>query len=158
MPHLWLLLLSFAISHGLDFNFTDYRCDPCIDRPSNTIKAIVHGTQADPFWLQLRAGALQSAKDMRVQLDFDLEDAYGPSRMAQAIREAAKAGYDALLMSLPTQQVADAAAQALEMGIPVLGINSGDTLAEDSVLSWVGMDDYQGGVAASAEVLKSFQR
>lgn len=51
-------------------------CDPCIDRPTYTIKVIAHGTKGDPFWQRLRTASVQSALDMRVALEFEL---YGKS-------------------------------------------------------------------------------
>ena len=47
-------------------------CDPCIERTDYRIKAIVHGTSGDGFWQRIRSSAMQAAKDMRVNLDFQL--------------------------------------------------------------------------------------
>mmetsp|Transcript_55263 Transcript_55263/g.66552 ORF Transcript_55263/g.66552 Transcript_55263/m.66552 type:complete len:88 (-) Transcript_55263:79-342(-) len=43
-------------------------CDPCIDRKKYTTKAIVHGNTEDEFWQHGRTVALQSDRDMRVDL------------------------------------------------------------------------------------------
>ena len=64
-----VLILNVAevFSAGSDLN-----CDPCIDRPTYRIQAIVHGTSDDRFWQRLRASSIQAAEDMRVDLDFEL--------------------------------------------------------------------------------------
>ena len=50
----------------------DLNCDPCIERPTYRIQAIVHGTSDDKFWQRMRSSSIQAANDMRVELDFEL--------------------------------------------------------------------------------------
>jgi hypothetical protein len=68
---LLIVAILFLTGQGKELN-----CDPCIDRPTYTIQAIVHGTSDDKFWRRMRATSIQAAKDMRVDLKFDL---YGKS-------------------------------------------------------------------------------
>ena len=58
---------AFAKGEGADL-----MCDPCIERPDYTVKVIVHGTTDDRFWTRVLLASEQAAKDMRIQLDFDL--------------------------------------------------------------------------------------
>lgn len=58
---------GFATGEGADL-----MCEPCIERPDYTVKAIVHGTTDDRFWTRVKLSSEQAAKDMRVGLDFEL--------------------------------------------------------------------------------------
>ena len=144
-------------------------CDPCIDRPSYNLRAIVHGTSDDAFWLRMRAASVQAAKDMRIGLDFELYETFDPDRMAGDILEAAAAAAgstnggngnnrpDALVVTIPSPVVEEAIVQALEMGVPVFGLNSGYEVAEAAgVMGFVAMDEYLGGKAASEEFFNAF--
>ena len=147
-----LLLLLAAAAHAVaadadpppDDRHPALRCDPCIDRPAYALRAIVHGTASDPFWRGLRAAAVQSARDLRIGLDFPLSDAFDPDRMARDIRAsaagrssgsgaAAASGADrpdALLVTIPSPAVEAAVAEAVAAGVPVFGMNSGYRVAE----------------------------
>ena len=65
-------VLFYISSIFVDGQNVELNCDPCINRQTYRIKAIVHGTSRDKFWQRIRASAVQAAKDMRVELDFDL--------------------------------------------------------------------------------------
>mmetsp|Transcript_7169 Transcript_7169/g.17470 ORF Transcript_7169/g.17470 Transcript_7169/m.17470 type:complete len:1075 (-) Transcript_7169:74-3298(-) len=143
--------IIFVASHEIDFN-----CDPCIDRPSYRIRAIVHGTNDDMFWQRLRASSIQAAKDMRVQLDFDLYDEYNPELMARDIEAASTGPFppDALIVTIPSPTLEPTIAKATEY-VPVFGMNSGYDLANRvGVLDFVAMDEYKGGLASAREFLK----
>jgi ABC-type sugar transport system substrate-binding protein len=127
-------------------------CDPCIDRPSYTIKAITHGTKTSGFWKHVRAAAIQAAIDMRVNLEFDLHDTYDPEQMAADIVKAATGANPphALLVSIPSPLVHNAITTAVSNHVPVFGINSGYQFAESlGVLGFVAMEEYIGGVEAA---------
>ena len=73
-----LLLIAVLITTTPLFTFVNAQqsleidCDPCIDRPTYKIRAIVHGTKDDAFWQRVRAASVQSGLDMRIDLEFDL--------------------------------------------------------------------------------------
>ena len=54
-------------------------CDPCIDRMSHTVLAIVHGPSEEVFWQEMKAAMDQAGKDMGISFVMDLYDVYDPS-------------------------------------------------------------------------------
>lgn len=73
--HRLLAILVLLVSMASAFakgEGADLMCDPCIERPDYTVKVIVHGTTDDRFWTRVLLASEQAAKDMRIQLDFDL--------------------------------------------------------------------------------------
>ncbi len=137
-------------------------CEPCIDRTLHTIKAILHGTSNDGFWQKLAASARQSALDMRVNLELELypPGGYDEERMASEIRAAsdrATSGYDALIVTIPSQVVANAVRYASDRGMPVFGLNSGfeevsgkgGMAEEGAVLFFTAMNERLGGEKAA---------
>lgn len=154
---LGLVLLCAGIAAQVRFD-----CDPCIERDGYKIRAIVHGSDSDPFWLQIQAAMVQAAKDMKVQLSMqfagddntsDMDRVY--RRMASAITSAAKSS-DVLLVTIPDPLVQTAVEEVIRGGTPVFGLESGYDVAKIAGLrSFVGMDDELGGKSASEYVLES---
>ena len=129
----------FTISQRLD-------CSPCIDRSSYSVKTIVHGVSSDPFWQQIQSSAIQSAKDMGVNLEFSLYKEYSEKQMVNDIEAVASQRPDALIISIPSQKIADAIEAVIASKVPVFGINVGDQVAISSgVLDFVGLDQGEGG-------------
>jgi len=148
---LLIIAVLFGAGQGRELN-----CDPCIDRPTYTIQAIVHGTSDDKFWRRMRASSIQAAKDMRVDLKFDLYDVYDPKQMAADIEEAVTGPSppDALIVTIPSPIVEPAILKATEF-VPVFGMNSGYDLANKvGVLDFIAMDERLGGKEAAEEFLK----
>ena len=104
-------------------------CNPCIDRTSYKLKAILHGSTDDQFWQKLNASAHQSALDMRVNLELQLYEPgdYNEDRMARDIKSMLDSDNipDALIVTIPSVIVADAVKYVSERGVPVFGMNSG---------------------------------
>ncbi|CAB9511933.1 acid type B receptor subunit 2 [Seminavis robusta] len=165
---LWLLFLLLLLQVCCGSGQQAVRpldCDPCIERPSYTIQAIVHGTQNSQFWLQVKAAAVQAAKDLRVELIFDLYEDFDPQRMAEDIVRVATSSDsdstttvtnkkpDALLVTVPSVVVHDAIRTALAH-MPVFGINSGyESARELGLLGFIAMNEYLGGQLAAEEFL-----
>ena len=129
-----------------------YECDPCLERADYTIRVILHGSTADPFWDQVGASMAQSFSNMGVDWDMDLYDDFDDDQMAADIANVAagKDRPDALLVSIPSQAVANAVQQVVAANIPVLGINTGSAVGKDiGVLDFVASDDRAGGVLAA---------
>jgi hypothetical protein len=103
-------------------------CDPCIDRESYTVQAIVHGTSGDRFWQQMERSMRQSANEMRVQFIMDLRESFNEEEMAREILRAAQSEEppDALIVTIPTQKVEMAIRQVIPF-VPVFGLNTGYT-------------------------------
>lgn len=130
-------------------------CDPCIDRPTYTVRAIVHGTKIDAFWQRVRAASIQSGKDMRINLEFELYETFDPQQMATDIIDAATSPTPpaALVVTIPAPIVEDAIVEALKY-VPIFGMNSGFEIAEQlGVFGFVAMDEYLGGQDAGREFL-----
>jgi len=151
-PLLLVLLLaclpwiSSATNSTSDVGFVvNPDCNPCVNRTKYKIRAIVHGTSSDKFWIQIREAALQSARDMRVELRFDLYETYDAERMALDILEAASPDSlgdrpDALIVTVP-EPVVEEAIRDSSNSIPIFGMNSGyDRARGAGILGFVAMD------------------
>lgn len=134
----------------------NYDCDPCLDRTQYTVQVIVHGTQTDPFWQQVEASAKQAAIDMNVQLQMKLYDTYNPTQMSQDIVAASKTKPSALVVSIPTEDVKAAVQEAVNAGIPVIGMNVGATAGKDvGVLDFVAADNTESGIMAAKQIINA---
>ena len=65
--------------------FARLDCDPCIQRRDYTIRAIVHGSANDQFWLQVQASMIQAANDMGVNFQMQLQDGITRNRNAASV-------------------------------------------------------------------------
>ena len=136
-------------------------CDPCIRRHDFVIKAIVHGTSDDPFWLQAQAAMRQVALDMKVQLEMDLYNVFDPVKMAEDITAVtARIGddvdrLDALIVTIPSSSVHEAIQQVVGVGLPVFGFNVGYDVFENlGILGFVAQHEYQAGARAAEEFIQ----
>lgn len=138
-------------------------CDPCIRRPDFVVKAIVHGTKDDIFWVLSQAAMQQAALDMNVQLELDLYDVFDPVQMAndiaatttRIITNEGEERLDALIVTIPSPILHDAIQQVVEMGLPVFGFNVGYEVFEAlGVLGFVAQHEYQAGVQAAEEFIR----
>jgi len=119
------------------------------------IAVIPKGTR-HMFWQTVHAGAVQAGKDLGVSVSWR-----GPSEdddhraQIRFVERAIEAGVDGIVLA-PNHQslLLDVVRQATEQGIKVVIIDSG--MEGDYYLSFVGSDNYQGGVLAAkrlAEVM-----
>lgn len=133
-----------------------FDCDPCIDRKTYNVRAIVHGERNDPFWEELLEAAEQSGVDMGVNFDMTLYDSFQSDIMASDIEATASSADppDAMIVSVPTDTVRAAVEFAVNAGIPVFGVNRGDELQDIGLFDFVGMDQQAGGEMAAKELLK----
>jgi len=142
-----------------------YGCDPCIDRPSHTVRAVVHGSASSKFWQRCRSSAIQAGRDAGINLDFALyEGLYDESRedeMVRDIRNAIDVPPDrlpsAMVVTIPSKAVKEAVEEAAMKGVPVFGFNSGyefaggheGMVAQGTLLGFFAMDEYRGGEEAA---------
>jgi len=143
-------------------------CEPCIDRTSYKLKAVLHGSSDDPFWQKLNASAHQSALDMRVNLELELYEpgGYNEDRMARDIKSTLNSDNipDALIVTIPSVVVANAVKYVSERGVPVFGLNSGydevsgrgGLVDGGNVLFFTAMNERLGGEKAAQYFLREF--
>ena len=146
----------------------ELNCNPCIDRTSYTIRAIFHGTTNDEYWTKLAASARQAALDMRINLQLELYDVneYSDERMANDIRSTVTSvseeeKIDALIVTIPSQSVANAVRFGADRGMPIFGLNSGyeqvgGLIEEGTVLFFTAMNERLGGAKAAQYFLGVF--
>ena len=149
----------------------ELNCNPCIDRTSYTIRAIFHGTSNDEYWTKLAASARQAALDMRINLQLELYDVneYSDERMANDIRSTVTSvneeeKIDALIVTIPSQSVANAVRFVADRGMPIFGLNSGyeqvsdvgGLIEEGTVLFFTAMNERLGGAKAAQYFLGLF--
>lgn len=132
-------------------------CFPCIERSRVSIRAIYHGDKDDPFWKPIAEAATQAGKSFGVHFEAILFDTYHPSDMAAAIRTATEEGIDALIVTIPTDEVESAVAETVLAGIPVFGANSGYKAAGVlGVLAMVAQDESIAGKLAADRFISEF--
>lgn len=144
----WMPCASLAIT--LD-------CDPCIDRKQYLLKAILHGTDEEAFWLQVQSAMKQAALDAGVQLELELRRTFDSFEMAQEIEAASKNKmYNALIVTIPDAMVQEAVNVAIqERNTPVFGMNLGYEVAQElGIIGFAAQDETVAGTAAAQE----FQR
>ena len=153
------VLLLLSCSRSIVTAIEQVPCDPCTERQDIRIRGITHGAQNSPFWQRVKAAADQAGLDTNVNLQYDLYDGDEFTNfqlMAQDIRSVATSANPphALVVTIPTDEVADAVSEAVQAGVPVFGLNSGDRVAKDSgVLGFVAMDEYLAGAEAGNGIL-----
>lgn len=149
---LLLCLLSSCLgsSSALD-------CNPCIQRKDFKLKAIVHGTSEDDFWLQVQAAMGQAADDMGLVLDLTLRREYDAEEMAQELTDAAQSGdFQALIVTIPDSTIQAAVTAVIsEDSIPVFGFNQGFEVAREiGILGFAAQDELVAGQAAAEEFIR----
>jgi ABC-type sugar transport system substrate-binding protein len=141
----------------------DTPCTTCLNRRSKTIKAFYHGHRNDPFWRPIVAAAGQAGEEHGVAFTTKLYDSMDNSaQMAADIRSAVQRRLsdpvDAMILSIPSEQVRDAAWEATMAGIPVFGMNCGANNEFETTLEmggFVGQDEYQAGREAAKRFLEA---
>ncbi len=121
---------------------------------------VTHGVPGDPFWNALKRGAEDAAHDFRVDLDYEATTKVDPVEQARLIQAAIARKPDGLAVSiLDPDAVAGPIQEAVDRGIPVVSLNSGDAyFAELGILAHVGQAEetagYQAGERMAAEGVK----
>ena len=119
----------------------------CLRRQDVRIQAIVQGSINDPIVEQIRRSADQMARGMKVQLEWEsiADLAIMESRIEQIknhkIANKPEAP-DALIVSIPSQEIAAAVKQVADAEIPVIGVNSGASLMKEAgIINMVAPDN-----------------
>jgi simple sugar transport system substrate-binding protein len=120
-----------------------------------TIAVITHG-EGDTFWAVAKKGAEQAGKDMGVEVKYSESD-NDPQKQAQLIESAVTEKVDGIATSNPnTDALRDPLKRAVDAGIPVITLNSGqDDFADLGAITHVGQDESVAGEAAGKKLAES---
>ena len=111
---------------------------------------VTHGQASDAFWAVVKRGIEEAARDLGVTVSYQAPDIYDPTRMSRLIDTAVATKPDGLVVSIPdTSTVGPSIRLAVQAGIPVVAINSGeDVYRRLGALLYVGQPEYAAGVGA----------
>jgi simple sugar transport system substrate-binding protein len=120
-----------------------------------TIAVITHG-EGDTFWSVAKKGAEQAGKDMGVTVKYS-ESANDPQKQAQLIESAVTEKVNGIATSNPnTDALRDPIKKAVDAGIPVITLNSGQgDFASLGAITHVGQDEGVAGEAAGKRLAES---
>ena len=114
------------------------------------IIVVTHGQVSDSFWLVVKNGVEQAAKDTGSEVEYRAPEKFDMVAMAQLIDAAVASKPDGLVVSIPD---ADALGKSIEAavkaGIPVISMNSGSDVSKKfGCLMHVGQEEYIAGKGA----------
>ena len=114
------------------------------------IIVVTHGQVSDSFWLVVKNGVDQAAKDTGAQVDYRSPEKFDMVAMAQLIDAAVASKPNGLVVSIPD---ADALGKSIEAavkaGIPVISMNSGSDVSKKlGCLMHIGQEEYVAGKGA----------
>jgi simple sugar transport system substrate-binding protein len=109
---------------------------------------ISHGSAGDKFWDVVKNGAEQAGKDLGVKVSYQGNG--DPQQQSQLIDSAVSQKVDGLVVSMANPPaLKDAIAKAVQAGIPVITINSGEDQSKAfGALTHVGQNEKIAGAAA----------
>ncbi|MGH2712647.1 MAG: sugar ABC transporter substrate-binding protein [Thermoleophilaceae bacterium] len=113
-----------------------------------SIAVITHG-EGDSFWAVAKAGAEKAGEDMGVEVKYS-ESQNDPQRQAQLIDSAVTEKVNGIAVSAPNPDaIRDSLQKAVDAGIPVITLNSGQSDSADlGATTHVGQDESVAGEAA----------
>ncbi|HKM58092.1 MAG TPA: sugar ABC transporter substrate-binding protein [Chthoniobacterales bacterium] len=114
------------------------------------IIVVTHGQVSDSFWLVVKNGVDQAAKDSGAQVDYRSPEKFDMVAMSQLIDAAVASKPDGLVVSIPDADALSKAIQAaVKAGIPVISMNSGSDVSKKlGCLMHVGQEEYVAGKGA----------
>lgn len=109
---------------------------------------VTHGAPGDTYWDLVRKGAEDAAKKDNIELRYS-SDPQAPNQ-ANLVRSAVDAGVDGIAVTMPNAEaIGPAARNAVDRGIPVVGLNAGMGKYQDYGMSgFFGQDESVAGNAA----------
>lgn len=116
-----------------------------------TVALITHSTQGDTFWDIVRKGAEDAAAKDGIELLYS-SDPDG-AKQSQLVEQAVDQGVDGIIVTLAKPEaMTTAVAKAVEAGIPVFSINSGQEAWQAmGVLAHFGQDELVSGQASGEQ-------
>ena len=122
------------------------------------IYLVAHGACSwDAFWCVVEQGNKDAARDLGVDLTIISPPKWDPEQTASDIDKALAAKPDALgVVVSDGAMFQEPMMRAIKSGIPVIAYNSADQRPADKrlpYLTYIGQDEYQGGVAAGKRMV-----
>ena len=119
-----------------------------VDTPRYVVAMVTHGAPGDTYWDLVRKGAEDAANKDNIELRYS-SDPQAPNQ-ANLVRSAIDANVDGIAVTLPNAEaIGPAAHDAVERGIPVVGLNAGmDTYQDYGLSGFFGQDETVAGRAA----------
>ena len=122
------------------------------------IYLVAHGACSwDAFWCVIEQGNKDAARDLGVDLTIISPPKWDPEQTASDIDKALAAKPDALgVVVSDGAMFQEPMMRAIKSGIPVIAYNSADQRPADKrlpYLTYIGQDEYQGGVAAGKRMV-----
>lgn len=114
------------------------------------IIVVTHGQVSDPFWLVVKNGVEQAAKETGDDVEYRSPEKFDLVAMAQLIDAAVASKPDGLVVSIPDAEALGKSIQAaVQAGIPVISMNSGLGVSKNlGCLMHVGQEEYLAGKRA----------
>lgn len=109
---------------------------------------VTHGAPGDTYWDLVRKGAEDAAKKDNIELRYS-SDPQAPNQV-NLVRSAVDAGVDGIAVTMPNAEaIGPAARNAVDRGIPVVGLNAGMGKYQDyGMTGFFGQDESVAGNAA----------
>ena len=130
-----------------------------INKPEKkiTIKMVTHGQATDPFWSVVSNGAKDAAKDLGISFHYQSPQSFDMVTMSQMIDAVVATEPDGLIVSVPDiPALRKSIVSASKKNIPIIVINSGSEIMEEvDILTYVGQSEYEAGMKAGEEMLKT---
>ena len=122
-----------------------------------TIKMVTHGQATDPFWSVVSNGAKDAAKDLGISFHYQSPQSFDMVTMSQIIDAVVATEPDGLILSVPDiPALRKSIVYASKKNIPIIVINSGSEIMEEvDILTYVGQSEYEAGMKAGEEMLKT---
>lgn len=116
--------------------------------PRYVVAMVTHGAPGDTYWDLVRKGAEDAAKKDNIELRYS-SDPQAPNQ-ANLVRSAVDANVDGIAVTLPNAEAIGPAAQnAVDAGIPVVGLNAGmNEYTTYGMTGFFGQDETVAGTAA----------
>lgn len=120
---------------------------------AETYIVIHHSDGTDPFWPVVNRGAQEAGEKIGATVEIRHPSRVDAVEMAQIIETAIAQQPDGIVVSIPDGDVIGPAIQkAVDAGIPVVSMNSGNKVARDyGVLFHVGQPEFEAGQGAGAK-------
>ncbi len=119
-----------------------------VDTPRYVVAMVTHGAPGDTFWDLVRKGAEDAAKKDNIELRYS-SDPQTPNQ-ANLVRSAVDSNVDGIAVTMPNAEAIGPAAQnAVDAGIPTVGLNAGmDDYTTYGLSGFFGQDETIAGTRA----------
>lgn len=119
-----------------------------VDTPRYVVAMVTHGAPGDTFWDLVRKGAEDAAKKDNIELRYS-SDPQAPNQ-ANLVRTAVDSKVDGIAVTMPNAKAIGPAAQnAVDAGIPTVGLNAGmDSYRDYGMSGFFGQDETVAGEKA----------